>query len=305
MRMEPSSGPVAADLPPIDSGIVNPAGPIDKALRIGVGMFGKVIGRLPQRSRFPAALRVMQNMLRVTSCKREMRRYANEPWMKEVSACQDEVISFSPGEYYAERYRQREVSTWLHVPQWLYEEERGRNVENCLDIGCGYGTLAVFCERMLRCAIHCMNVMEIRSTTALAGKHGFDLRHCNVETDALPWSKKFEVIVFTEVLEHLNFNPVPTMRKIAGSMTPSGRLYLSTPDASEAGKVTKYYRHWREMQEPEKGRKLIDDHVYQYSLEELLEIVDMAGLKVARLAYAPGHVTRHFNAILVKKGPRF
>jgi predicted SAM-dependent methyltransferase len=49
----------------------------------------------------------------------------------------------------------------------------------------------------------------------------------------------------TEVLEHLNFHPVPTLKKVYNLLSENGALYLSTPDAYEWGKVNKYYQGYR------------------------------------------------------------
>ena len=299
MRSSPSKAiSVAPSSTPEETSRVRP---FDVAVRLGVETLKRMRWRVPRDSEMSRAIMIVENILRMTSCSREMRSHSNEPWMSEVLACQEEVLSTEPGSYYSDRYRRREVSTWLWVAKWIYEEESKLGAESCLDIGCGYGTFAVLCKRVLGCEISCVDVEERPSARRLAGKIGLDLKLCNIETDELPWRREFDIIIFTEVMEHLNFNPVSTLRKIRDSLAPGGRLYLSTPDASEAGKVMKYYDSWMEMPQPIRGKPFIDDHVYQYSKEELFNIADQAGLRVKRLAYAPGHITRHFNLVLMKK----
>ena len=80
---------------------------------------------------------------------------------------------------------------------------------------------------------------------------------------------EFDIIIFTEVMEHLNFNPKPTLKKIHDLLKMNGRLYLSTPDASDWGRITKYYKSIEEMPNPKNVEKIIDDHIYQYKKEEL------------------------------------
>ena len=104
--------------------------------------------------------------------------------------------------------------------------------------------------------------------------------------------------MLTEVLEHLNFHPVPTLRKLRSLLAEDGRLFLSTPDSAEWGRVTKHYGSLAEIPPPQPGRPLVDDHVWQYSRSELLSVVREAGLDVVRFAYAPGVVSRHLCVCL-------
>lgn len=76
---------------------------------------------------------------------------------------------------------------------------------------------------------------------------------------------------------------------------------LSTPDASQWGRVTKYYRSLDEIPYPKEEVPIIDDHVWQYSRDELLSILDEAGFRVERFEYAPGVVGRHFNVEATRK----
>jgi 2-polyprenyl-3-methyl-5-hydroxy-6-metoxy-1,4-benzoquinol methylase len=70
----------------------------------------------------------------------------------------------------------------------------------------------------------------------------------NIEKDPLPGGQLFDVAIMTEVLEHLNFQPVPTLKKIHASLRPGGTLFLSTPDADGGwGRSTKYYRSLAEI----------------------------------------------------------
>jgi len=282
-----------------DGGIA--AGFQETGIRLGVDVCERLTSRLSEKSDLAKALRLAAKTLRKISCRRTVRRYANEPWMKEILRCQDEIASCDPSPLYLSTYRDKETYYWLHVPKWIYEDSRGCTFTRCLDIGCAYGTLALFCKRVCRCDIHCVDVFDTYLSMSLAKKHGLDFRLCNIETDPLPWNLGFDVVILTEVLEHLNFNPVPTLAKIGSLLSENGRLYLSTPDAQEAGRVTKYYSSWTEIPHPTRGGRLVDEHIYQYSKDELFEVVNRAGLRVERMEYSPGVGVRHFNTVLVKK----
>jgi hypothetical protein len=84
-------------------------------------------------------------------------------------------------------------------------------------------------------------------------------------------------------------------------MTRNGVLYISTPDARAWGKVTKYYKDYNLIPEPGIIKPIIDDHVYQYNIEEFRQIIDAAGFRISKLKYSPGILNRHINAELICK----
>ena len=245
--------------------------------------------------------------VRLSKCLRQLRgkggRIASlrQPWMQEIAACQRIITAAQPHPHYLRAYRDQEVLYWLHIPKWIYAARTSRPVRRCLDIGCAYGTLALFCRRLLGCEVYCTDVTERYFTPLLAETHGLVFAENNFELDDLPWNLSFDMVIFTEVLEHLNFHPVPTLVKLRNLLADQGRLYLSTPDAYEWGRITKYYAGMDEMPSPHPGLAMVDDHVYHYCKSELLAILEAAGLAVERLDYSPGVAHRHLNLTVVKK----
>lgn len=54
---------------------------------------------------------------------------------------------------------------------------------------------------------------------------------CNVETDTLEVEdNSFDLVIFTEVFEHLRINPINTLKKLHKKLKPGGLLYLTTPN---------------------------------------------------------------------------
>ena len=225
------------------------------------------------------------------------------PWGREVRYCQAIISEASPHPHYLAAYRDQEAWYWHHIAQWIYADAQQMGAARGLDIGCAYGTLALYCRRAFGCEMYCTDFTDRFFTPALAREHGLTFVQHNIELDPLPWNLRFDAIVFTEVLEHLNFHPVATLRRIADALTAGGRLYLSTPDAAEWGLVTKYYRSLRELPAARRGAEVIDDHVHHYDREELCEVLEAAGPQVERLAYAEGVVNRHLNISAVRRQP--
>lgn len=226
---------------------------------------------------------------------------SNEPWLAEIQKCQEEIANLSPSPYYLSNYMPAEQNYWRCLPKWIYEDRKNHKTEKCLDIGCAYGTLALFCKKILNCEVYCTDVYGSNLSKSLIEKYNFIFCENNIETNQFPWDITFDTIIFTEVLEHFNFHPVPTFKKIHELLNENGRLYISTPDASQWGKDKNYYPSYTKMPYPKKGVSIVDDHIYLFEKQELIDILEEAGFKIEKFDYAPGVIgQRHFNVMATK-----
>lgn len=58
-----------------------------------------------------------------------------------------------------------------------------------------------------------------------------DVKQCNVEIDEIPvQDNSHDLVIFTEIFEHLRINPIETLIKINKKMKPGGLIYLTTPN---------------------------------------------------------------------------
>jgi len=241
----------------------------------------------------------VNNKVRLIKNKYHLSRGSDKQWMRKIRECQEEITNSNPHPHYLSEYRESEISYWLHIPKWMYEDSKKKTINRCLDIGCAYGTLALYSKRLFKCEVYCIDFLETYINQELAKRHFF-FKVNNIELDPFPWEGQYDVIIFTEVLEHLNLHPVPTLKKINDLLALNGVLYLSTPDASQWGRVTKYYANYKDMPAKINGLDVVDDHIYHYNKHELLEIIDEAGFRIERLKYSPGLLNRNFNLTLVK-----
>ena len=222
-------------------------------------------------------------------------------WRNLLQEVQNEIAALDPNPYYVRAYRAAESFYWQRIPAWICEDWAGRGLRACLDIGCAYGTLALFCRKLAGCALFCTDFIPAYLSASLLRRHEITFAVNNIERDPFPWPMEYDAILFTEVLEHLNFHPLPTLRRIHDLLSPAGRLYLSTPDAAEWGRVTKYYSGLEEIPYPAAGRPVVDDHVYVYTENELLGLLKEADLHICRFDYSPGVCGRHFNLTLTRR----
>lgn len=224
----------------------------------------------------------------------------SEPWMTTLTESQDEIASLNPNPYYLAAYCQQEFSYWQHIPRWIYLDVQERKPRNCLDIGCAYGTLLLYTKKLSNCDAYGTDFIDTYLSPAVVAKYNLHFCLNNIELDPFPWSGPYDSIIFTEVLEHLNFYAVPTLEKIGSLLSTDGKLYLSTPDAAQWGKTTKYYSGHKLMPMPsaELRTQVINDHVWQFSQDELFDVVNAAGLEILRFDIAPGSPSQHFNLTL-------
>jgi SAM-dependent methyltransferase len=224
----------------------------------------------------------------------------SDPWIATLRETQNEIAALSPHPYYLAAYRQLEFSFWPHIPRWIYLDVLERKPRNCLDVGCAYGTLLLYTKKLSNCDAYGIDFIDKYLSPAVVAK--YDLHFClnNIELDPFPWSCSYDSIIFTEVLEHLNFFAVPTLEKLGSLLSTDGKLYLSTPDAAQWGKTRKYYPSYKVMPMPsaELRTQVVDDHVWQFSQDELFEVIDAAGLEILRFDIAIGNPNQHFNLTL-------
>ena len=102
--------------------------------------------------------------------------------------------------------------------------------------------------------------------------------------------------IFTEVIEHLNFHPLPTLQKIRNSLRPGGSLMVSTPDAeSDWGQKLTYYSRLNDMPQPSRDVAWVDDHIWQFSMTELLAVLGEAGFDIRQAGHSKRKGFRHLN----------
>jgi SAM-dependent methyltransferase len=220
------------------------------------------------------------------------------PADQEIAAIQNQLASLdTPGGYYATTYRPTETGYWASLPEWMRMDARSHHAARVLDIGCGYGTLLALAAEIYTAEPHCMDVK--RYLPEFGKARGFHFTAGNIQMDPIPAPRKFDVILMTEVLEHFNFDPLPTLRKIHDALAQDGVFFLTTPDAAEWGRQTKYYQRFQDLPPANASSPFVDDHIWIYNKTELFDLLQKAGFRVTKLAYSgAGH--RHFNLALAR-----
>jgi SAM-dependent methyltransferase len=139
-------------------------------------------------------------------------------------------ISLADSKYWKD-HGMHELTFWKPFIRIIRERSRNQRdiaIKRCLDVGCLYGTLLIYTSKLgwIPYGVD----LENRISPSLMKKYSINYVLTNVELQGIPWQHKFDMILFTEILEHLNFNPLPLLSEIRNRINQDGILLLSTPD---------------------------------------------------------------------------
>ena len=199
--------------------------------------------------------------------------------------------------YYRTAYALQEESYWSHIPGWMAQDWPTRP-HLVVDVGSAYGTLAMCARRLWPDAsVVCMDVGDGYLPPGLREQHRLGFLRADIEAPGWESPSGFDIVIFTEILEHMNRSPLVALGRLRRMLAPEGLIYLSTPDAAQWGRLAEY-ASWRDIPEDAPAVRR-DEHIYQYEAGELLDLVEEAGLIVLRWDFSPGvGERRHHNLTL-------
>lgn len=125
----------------------------------------------------------------------------------------------------------------------------------------------------------------------LMDKNGLDVRRCDIETEDLPFADdRYDVVIFTEVLEHLRVNPLHALRELKRVLKPGGTLVLTVPNISPVHRLKFLFGVDYQgdiVHEFEKLDRLGHmGHIRVYSEQEVRRMLEYAGFKIKEVTPA-------------------
>ncbi|MBF0186805.1 MAG: class I SAM-dependent methyltransferase [Magnetococcales bacterium] len=181
---------------------------------------------------------------------------------------------------------------WLQETlQQQKEQQGGRSTENfprtILDVGCGGGTLLhTIGNHFPQAALY---GVELNTPYAELAARRVQATVLNTEYKSGLFDKRFDLILFTKVLEHIP-EPLTILREMAQDLSDDGLLFVEVPDISDLYSLP-----------PDHGRFQIP-HIHYYSENTLTTLLNRAGMDVviSRSIYKIASQKRSYLQILAK-----
>jgi SAM-dependent methyltransferase len=116
---------------------------------------------------------------------------------------------------------------------------------------------------------------------------GEDVLPYSIGSDPSPFpTGSLDFLVFAEVLEHLNLSPVRVLRELTSLLRADGRLILTTPNIARLQHIEllaageSFLEPFEESFPADRPATDFVEHVREYSVREVVEAVEAAGLGV-------------------------
>lgn len=133
-----------------------------------------------------------------------------------------------------------------HRRRYTFELLARCHFDSLLDVGCGNAELLRLIDeqwpgkKLAGADLSAAVVEQNRKTLP-----SMEFFTANIESDGLPVDRTFDVVVATEVIEHLD-DPEAAIKRLAHAITPGGHLLITCP----TGKVWPTERHFGHVRHP-------------------------------------------------------
>lgn len=151
---------------------------------------------------------------------------------------------------------------------------------------------------------------QVARRLGCADYHSIDLEQGRATIEASLPERHFDLICFTEVIEHLDANPVELIGALLGRLKVDGSLYLTTPNFFRSENLERIAA-WENPQElyPETGDNWDAHHHHrEYAAKELIRFVTDAGGQVAAFYFSacwdapePRPIHERSNIVLIAR----
>jgi 2-polyprenyl-3-methyl-5-hydroxy-6-metoxy-1,4-benzoquinol methylase len=214
--------------------------------------------------------------------------------IEKLRSVQAEVCAENPTDhYYTHHYNALEPKLWGDIPGWILADAWERTGLVVGDIGVAYGTLCSFLSDVLPqdTRVVAFDLDFRRFGEYMWKKRGIERYTINIEREEFPdrFNGVFDIIVMTEILEHFNFYPVPTMRRVQWLMKPGGKIYISTPRRTMRSRINHFSKMEHYDPEIHRGKPTERGHVHIFTDDELIELMLESGFDVNRHIAKIGH----------------
>jgi len=158
--------------------------------------------------------------------------------------------------------------------------------QSLLDIGAGYLHFLLGAKEMGFLSLSAIDQPRInRGLEARGQEFNFRLSECNLKNDNLPFDDgSFDLIFFSETLEHFNFYPLPVFVELYRVLKPGGTLIITTPNLTRLNNRIKML-FGRSINYDITNNQTYGAHFREYNKSELNYLLDKSGFKTLKVIY--------------------
>ena len=129
----------------------------------------------------------------------------------------------------------------------------------------------------------------------------FKFNHFNVEDDEFPYKDgEFDLVIFSEIIEHLLNDPCKTIREIKRVLKPGGTMILTTPNVARLENVARLMSG-SNIYDPYSGYGPYGRHNREYNRHELVELLKFEGYELVDHFTSDVHSNNSHNYFDISK----
>jgi SAM-dependent methyltransferase len=171
-----------------------------------------------------------------------------------------------------------------------------RNSRNILEIGSFLGVVSISLKKLgfNVCALDIPEFYQSVTLQSLYERNGIPFNGLNLRNSKLPQaSNSLDAVIICEVMEHLNFNPLPVLKEINRVLKNDGYIYIGMPNQAKLGNRIKLLRG-RSIKNPiedffkqldRNENMIVGLHWREYTLDETIEIIQKMGFNTVERYY--------------------
>jgi SAM-dependent methyltransferase len=213
----------------------------------------------------------------------DIQQYADE-LMKSIEGDAPMVSSAIAGWWL--EYLRKHGYRYKDMLRMLEESDKDRKI---LEVGSFPGHMTVLLKKLGFRNIRGVDIDPSRSA-GLWAKYGISVDKVDIERENMPFDDgAFDIILFSEILEHLRHDPLHVLREINRILAPGGKMILSTPNITPLHRLGFLFGRDYQGDPVEEFGKLKwlghMGHVRLYSADEVKRFLRNAGFTVSAVSH--------------------